>query len=219
MRSYGLIITNENTLDVATSAGLDFAIKNNITLVPTIVLSNDAKKYPAFYNVFMQVAKDDGWEVCGFDVSQDALDVCRAKGLAVYENFDDIPKFDVVTVWNMIDHLENPREFLQKVISRLNDNGLLVLCTSTIDNWLYFLAHCLYKIGIKRPVELCYPVDHSTFFSTGALLKTMQRGGLDVFNHRRTDIGFFNTIFLPLIKKIDLMFNKYSLEKIFFAKL
>ena len=156
----------------------------------------------------MQVAEDDGWEVHGFDISQDALNACRAKGLAVYENFEDISKFDVITVWNMIDHLENPQEFLREVISRLNNNGILVLCTSTIDNWLYFLASCFYKLGIKRPAELCYPVDHSTYFSTGALLKTMRGGGLDVFNYRRTDVGFFNTVFLPLIKKIDLMFSK-----------
>ncbi|MBI2148914.1 hypothetical protein HYU23_04490 [Candidatus Woesearchaeota archaeon] len=58
LEGYDLVIVDEKTFDVSTSEGFDFAQKNNITLVPTFVLSKDAKYYPAFYNVFIRVSKE-----------------------------------------------------------------------------------------------------------------------------------------------------------------
>lgn len=215
-RLYGenYFLTDKNVL---TGQIKDF--KNKLNELNKITSKRKLLDIGCSIGTFMEVALKDDWEVYGFDISKFAINICRSKGLTVYENFKDLPKFDVITVWNMIDHAENPQEYLQEIISHLNNNGILIISTSTTDNWLYQLAHYLYKLGIKKPVELCYPIHHSTYFSTSALSKILQKAGLDVFNCHKTQIGFFNTIFLPLIKKIDLVFDKYSLEKIFLTKL
>lgn len=58
IESYGIKIINETTFDVSTQEGISFSRDNNITLVPTIVLSKEAKAYPGFYKVFTQVSKE-----------------------------------------------------------------------------------------------------------------------------------------------------------------
>ncbi len=58
INGYGLVVSGEKTLDVSTPEGLAFAQNYNVTLVPTVVLSNDAKIYSSFYRVFMQVGEE-----------------------------------------------------------------------------------------------------------------------------------------------------------------
>lgn len=58
LKGYGIIVVDEKTYDVKTNEGLAYAKQNNITLVPTMVLSSDAKLYAAFYRVFIQVAQE-----------------------------------------------------------------------------------------------------------------------------------------------------------------
>ncbi|MBS3152152.1 hypothetical protein J4230_01945 [Candidatus Woesearchaeota archaeon] len=58
INSYGLKIAGEKTLDVNTPEGLEYTKLNGINLVPTAVLSSDAKLYSAFYRVFTQVSNE-----------------------------------------------------------------------------------------------------------------------------------------------------------------
>ena len=58
LRSYNLMIISEKNLDVATPEGFAYVQANNITLVPTIVLSKESKIYTAFYRIFTQVSKE-----------------------------------------------------------------------------------------------------------------------------------------------------------------
>ncbi len=56
--NYGVDIINETTLDVAQPNGLAFARANDITLVPTVVVSKEAKLYDSFYAAFTQVSRE-----------------------------------------------------------------------------------------------------------------------------------------------------------------
>ena len=58
IENFGVYLVNETTFDVTTQEGLAYANTNNITLVPTIVLSSDAKKYQRFYDVFRRVSQE-----------------------------------------------------------------------------------------------------------------------------------------------------------------
>ncbi len=58
INGYGVKIATETTLDVNGAEGKAFVAENNITLVPTVVLSKDAKLYAAFYRVFSQVSEE-----------------------------------------------------------------------------------------------------------------------------------------------------------------
>jgi 2-polyprenyl-3-methyl-5-hydroxy-6-metoxy-1,4-benzoquinol methylase len=86
-----------------------------------------------FGNFLFQMSKE-GWEVYGNDISQVACDSARTKfglkniydgellALNFPENF-----FDVITLWHVLEHLETPRETLQKIHRILKDDGLLII--------------------------------------------------------------------------------------------
>lgn len=76
-----------------------------------------------------------GWEVVGVDASQEAVARCRDKGIhavqAVIEAFSDADRFDVVTLWELIEHVFDPLGVLRRCRELLRPGGVLVLTTRT----------------------------------------------------------------------------------------
>ncbi len=63
--NFGIIISKESSYDISSSEGKKLVGKYNITKVPTIVLSSDAKEYPQFLQVWNSVGtvEKDNWFV------------------------------------------------------------------------------------------------------------------------------------------------------------
>jgi SAM-dependent methyltransferase len=86
------------------------------------------------FGLFMQRAREHGWEVFGVDVSRHATDYARSSlGLsnvatcevehAPYER----NSFDCVTLWNVIEHVPSPTSVLRECKTFLKDGGLIVV--------------------------------------------------------------------------------------------
>jgi len=92
------------------------------------------------YGVFLNLAKDKGWEVYGVEPSIDACQYTQNKlGLSVFcgeLKEASFPKdhFDVVTLWNVLDHTINPLEQLLEIKRILRDGGLLFI---RVPNFLF----------------------------------------------------------------------------------
>jgi SAM-dependent methyltransferase len=92
------------------------------------------------YGGFLAIARDRGWEVSGVELSRAACDyVTERYGLPVYQGDlmeADLPSryFDVVTMWNILDHLPNPFEQLVEVRRVLKPGGVLFV---RIPNFLF----------------------------------------------------------------------------------
>jgi SAM-dependent methyltransferase len=78
---------------------------------------------------FMQIAEDLGYETSGIDVSEAAAEICRSKGLdaragdLLTERFP--AKFDLITMWDVVEHLRDPHAVLTRASELLNDGGYL----------------------------------------------------------------------------------------------
>jgi len=67
----------------------------------------------------------------GLEINPQGAKICKEKGIRTYNkdiNFIDFgeKKFDVITLWHVIEHLENPIEMFKKIKEILSDNGILV---------------------------------------------------------------------------------------------
>jgi len=108
---------------------------------------------------FLKAAKDKGWYEFGVELSKWAYNYCKKEGLNVYNtSIEDakFPKnfFDVITLWDVIEHIENPTVLLENVNALLKKDGILVLNTPDIGslsakimgkNWLNLMAmHIFY---------------------------------------------------------------------------
>lgn len=90
--------------------------------------------------IFLEVANKHGWETYGIEPSKWAANYAKEKlGLNVIAGTleeTDFPKnsFDVITMWDVLEHFSNPLQELEKANSLLKDDGLLFLTTMNMDS-------------------------------------------------------------------------------------
>jgi 2-polyprenyl-3-methyl-5-hydroxy-6-metoxy-1,4-benzoquinol methylase len=90
---------------------------------------------------FLKVMKDKGWEVSGVELSPEiaayARDTFDLEDIFV-GTLDEAPhqekSFDLVTMWDVIEHIAEPLPFLKRAASLLKDTGCLILETQNVDS-------------------------------------------------------------------------------------
>ncbi len=98
---------------------------------------------------FLKIAKDDGFKVWGYELSQAAIKIARdtfkvniASGeidkLAVKNNF-----FDVITLHSTLEHTPNPAKYINIAYQKLKDDGLLVFNVPNYRSITYYLVKLL----------------------------------------------------------------------------
>jgi 2-polyprenyl-3-methyl-5-hydroxy-6-metoxy-1,4-benzoquinol methylase len=93
----------------------------------------------AYIGVFVEVAKAAGWNACGVEPSTWAAQEARRRGLNVIQGTQDAPalhdsQFDVLTMWDVIEHMAEPLAEVQKAYQLLRPGGWLVVHTMDINS-------------------------------------------------------------------------------------
>ena len=146
---------------------------------------------------FLHVAQANGWDGVGIEFSPRAVDFARKEmELEIFDRpvnecqFQD-GQFDIVTMWDVVDHDENPLELLKVVYRKMKKGGKLFIQTNVEDSLLYRLAHILYAFSfelIKYPIEKGYPIHHSNYYSTKTLRNDIELAGFSVIEEKRTPL-------------------------------
>jgi len=92
-----------------------------------------------YVGVFVEIAARHGWDAWGVEPSRWAVEQAQARGLRVVQGTletADLPEatFDVVTMWDVIEHVTDPRGALQQVYRLLKPGGLVVVHTIDIES-------------------------------------------------------------------------------------
>ncbi|OGG29530.1 hypothetical protein A2971_02495 [Candidatus Gottesmanbacteria bacterium RIFCSPLOWO2_01_FULL_46_21] len=121
--------------------------------------------------IFLQKVKEAGWNGVGVDISKTAVGYATSHGLNVQlgkiEDLEFKPKsFDVITLFQTIEHLEGPLNTLSKLYSLLRKGGLLILTTPSEES---LMARVLGKLwfGYRNTEHL--------YFYNKQSLATMQK--------------------------------------------
>ena len=137
--------------------------------------------------VFPQIARSQGWDVCGIDASPYAtryarerfgIDVrtrSRLKGVSFPAGY-----FDVITLWDALEHFPNPVEQLVEICNLLDDGGILMLDTPNGTAWLRTTAEALYRLTggkLKYPLTKLYHKYHLFYYTPKALTVLLERAG------------------------------------------
>jgi len=88
---------------------------------------------------FLECARERGWQTSGIEPSRWAARYAGDElGFDVYngpvERYSSDQKFDVVTLWDVLEHLPNPVEVLSILRRHVRDDGLLVFATHNLDH-------------------------------------------------------------------------------------
>lgn len=122
------------------------------------------------------------WKGLGIEPSPEASEIARSRGINIIQNrIEEIAtigesQFDVVTMWNVIEHLEDPQGALEKIAQWMIPNGLLVITTPNFES-LDRLFFGRYWIGYELP-------RHYYVFSTETLSLLLSKAGFQLVGQK-----------------------------------
>jgi 2-polyprenyl-3-methyl-5-hydroxy-6-metoxy-1,4-benzoquinol methylase len=129
--------------------------------------------------LFLKIATQAGWMVRGIEFNQLEVESARANGLDVSSldifspEFDDC-KFDVICMWEVLEHLSEPAKVIDRVRSLLTSEGLLLIL---VPNGGSFLNRCLHEKS-DTFTGFC----HLTFFDPKTMRSFLEREGFQILN-------------------------------------
>lgn len=132
---------------------------------------------------FLDAARTRGWDVRGLEASRYASDYAqRELGLqvetaSIVSPPAGLPRFDVVTLWDTIEHLDRPDIALANIRRLLEPNGILVFSTGDYNSLLRHLTG-------KRWRLFADPT-HNFFFDEPTLRRMLERAGFEVLRVTR----------------------------------
>ncbi len=122
----------------------------------------------------LDVAKTQGWDVCGQEVSAPAVAQAREKGFEVFHGdlrsagYPD-EHFDVVTCSEIIEHLPNPQDVLSEIARMLRPGGLFWATTPSARGLSFRI------LGTRWSV--LSPPEHTQLYSRKGMTVMLRNAG------------------------------------------
>ena len=130
---------------------------------------------------FLSALRDFGpsdWELHGIDIDEPAVERAKALGIqaeyARLEDFDPGPnKFDMIVLFQVIEHVSEPDEMARKVRELLAPGGIFVVETPDVAGW----DEALYRDGLWGGYHI---PRHWTLFTPTTLGKLLTNAGFEI---------------------------------------
>lgn len=109
---------------------------------------------------FLEVAKKRGWEVYGTEYTEEAIKICESKGIQMKQGIldpahYDLESFDVITSFEVIEHINNPQIEVSNISNLLRKGGLFYVTTPNFNSLLRYYLGPKYNV-IGWPEHLSY---------------------------------------------------------------
>lgn len=121
--------------------------------------------------------KKINWELQGVEISPYASDIARKKGFQVFMGrlrdahyLDEY--FDTITLWDVFEHLHDPKGDLREIHRILKKDGLLVMRLPNLDSWDAKIFG-KYWAGFEPP-------RHLYIFGKGTITKMVESSGFKI---------------------------------------
>lgn len=164
---------------------------------------------------FLDLARHSGWSVLGIDSCPSACAFAEKEfGLQVlniqFEEAAPWPTpFDVITMWDFLEHVLNPAVVLTKANDKLKNQGLLFLALPNRRSLIYDLAEVLIKARLpllRDQAQKLFHFSHISYFSMVSLQNLLQRTGFEIIEEHsmnpylgRYQIPWYSKGFLQLV--------------------
>lgn len=144
---------------------------------------------------FLSLARRLGWKVQGLEPAQEHAEYGKRKeGLEIVsapmEEADfEAQRFDVISLWDVIEHVHDPRMTLAQLSRWLKSRGLLLLATPNHDSLLNFIAERIYLFSgglLKKPLSFFYVPEHILYFTPDTLRQLVEGCGFRVLKEIKT---------------------------------
>lgn len=149
---------------------------------------------------FLSEAQEQGWQVQGLDVSafaanytQERFGISARHGSLLDLDFGD-QRFDLVTMWDVIEHVPDPAANIAKIAGMLEPGGLFALATPDVGSLPA-------KLTGQRWVGYKLQEEHVYYFSSDTLRAMLSLAGFEILDVYH--VGKYVTL--------DLFFNRLAM--------
>ncbi len=173
--------------------------------------------------LFLNIAGSFGFEPYGIDINK--INLNKAKRMfdinVLPDNFLENEKFnnffDVATMWDVLEHLPDPIEFLSRLSLKIKRGGLLVVQCPNMESYEFL------KFGDSW--NWLSPGDHLQFFTPKTLIRVLSKSGfhpikvktwIDGLTFSKSMISLYNKD--PTLKLNRLLFKAVFKMKNLFQK-
>jgi SAM-dependent methyltransferase len=152
----------------------------------------------------LYLGKKAGWQPHGQDASKEALKIAHELvGATTYDTeISDLiaagQTFDLVTAFNLIEHLPDPMQYLTDMRKLVAPGGMVAVAVPNYNS--YTMRH--------TPWDLWLPPYHINFFSLNNLSEALQRSGFQILRHK---IRFLSLSGFPGSRVKQLLYMPYLL--------
>ncbi|MCA9902366.1 MAG: class I SAM-dependent methyltransferase [Anaerolineae bacterium] len=166
---------------------------------------------------FLDEARKLGWQVQGVDVSDYIVQYARSRfGYDVRQGSllaQDFPQgaYDLVTLWDVIEHVPDPKAYIQHVADLLRSGGIVALATPDINSIPARLTGQRW-VGYKLSEE------HVYYFSQRTLSQMLEDAGFEIVRVRHVGkyvtlrlfldrLGMYSPLLAKLLSQAERTFN------------
>ena len=109
---------------------------------------------------FLEAAKERGWDVYGTEYTDEAVAICRSKGIKMQQgklnasNYESA-SFDVLISIEVIEHINNPSEEVEHFSRIVRPGGAVYLTTPNFNSISRLLLKEKWNV-LSYPEHLCY---------------------------------------------------------------
>lgn len=170
------------------------------------------------YGFFLQVAGQKFDKVAGIDISSEAITYARnTLKMEAYAGdflaFENNEIYDVVCMWDTIEHLQSPELYIEKIYRILGNNGLICITTGDIGSLNA-------RIRGQKWRQI-HPPTHLHYFSRKTLKELLERKGFKVLNvSYPANILSLNTVLYTILclklkyKKLYVFLDKLKVTRV-----
>lgn len=131
----------------------------------------------AYTGIFVDIACKDGWQAIGVEPSDWATGEAVTQGIPVFQGTLESPEldgrqFDVITMWDVIEHVDDPSAELARCYELLKPGGMIVIHTMDVSSFTAML------MGRRWPWLMDM---HVHYFSRKTMRQFLEKNHFEVF--------------------------------------
>lgn len=135
--------------------------------------------------IFLEEAKKLGWNVFGTEYGDDKIKQCTQKGISMNQgildknNYKD--KFDIITSFEVIEHINNPKNELENISSLLRKGGIIYLTTPNFNS--------ISRRYLKNKWQQIFYPEHLSYYTVKTISKALKDYSLFPVKSKTTGIS------------------------------
>lgn len=162
---------------------------------------------------FLQVCEKKGWKISGVEPEKRALEKAKSKVESpknIYASIENLPiqKYDIITLWHVLEHVPNVKEYIQKLSNLLLDDGKLIIAVPNFKS---------YDAKYYKQFWAAYDVPrHLWHFSKKSIKLLFQEKGFEII---KTKAMPFDAFYIALMSEKNKSGTTYFLRPFFIGLL